>query len=48
MQSKTHTVFDYLNMGIMGLNPIFGLEFFFVMFMYVNACASVQADMPNI
>jgi hypothetical protein len=35
-------------MGIMDLNPTFGLDFFFVMCKYVNSCASLQANMPDI
>jgi hypothetical protein len=35
-------------MGIMSVNPTFGLDFFFVIGKYVNAYASVQADTPNI
>jgi len=35
-------------MGIMGLNPTFGNDFFFVVRKCINACASVQADTPDI
>ena len=30
------------------IKPTYGLDFFFVMCKCINACASVQADTPNI